>query len=483
LLSALLLAGACRRESDRGASGSQRPVPKGDAVWLTDAGAAGEPGLEDRVQRIGASALFLPAGELQFEGGRWTLEPDTPPPQPLTRVPIVLALRGGASLGAALASAEGDMKGAAAAIASGLAPALAASGPYGRVAGIHLDFPFTVASAAQGAALVAALHGSVPAPIFVSISLRESPSGEEARERFEPLAREADALAAFLFGMDARADPSAIDALRRPWWATFVTAGGGERTQSREAVSERYLDALSGNPRVDMENDLRLNDASYSAFLFTARQPVRLEGLALEPGDRVEFRVPALPEMLFQLGATLAGKRFALGRILVVQGPTEADRVLPLAAFEDVLLGRSLAPTVEVTARPVGKGSVLVEAVNRGPHASAVSRRSNWVEVDLAPARAADVQLGGFDRYEVYDASERPVTPGRATRVRLFETLIASNETITPARILTRGALPQGCCRYRLHWIAAAGPEVTTDWIAPPPPPTPTKAPTKRPRK
>jgi hypothetical protein len=114
-----------------------------------------------------------------------------------------------------------------------------------------------------------------------------------------------------------------------------------------------------------------------------------------------------------------------------------------------------------------------VELANRSHQATVVSRVANWIEVDVAPARPAEVQLGGFDRYEVYDSSGRPVSPGRATRVRLFETLIAPMETVTPARIVVRGSLPAGCCRFRLHASAASGPEVATEWSTPPPPPTP----------
>ena len=134
--------------------------------------------------------------------------------------------------------------------------------------------------------------------------------------------------------------------------------------------------------------------------------------------------------MLFQLGSSMAGKHYALGRAILFEGAAEAERVFSLAAFEDVLLGRSLAPVLEGGVRPAGRNAVAVELVNRSHQATVVSRVANWVEVDLAPARPADVQLGGFDRYEVYDAAGRPVTPGRATRVRLFETLVAPAETV-----------------------------------------------------
>jgi hypothetical protein len=240
-----------------------------------------------------------------------------------------------------------------------------------------------------------------------------------------------------------------------------------------EGGAEKFLDPLSGNPRVDLENDLSENDAAVSAFHLLVRGPVRLEGLSLDRGDRIAFRVLSQTELLYQLGSVLAGKRFALGRVIVFEGASDAERILPIAAFEDVLLGRSLSPELEVIAQPLGRNAVTVEAVNRSAHASIVSRVSNWVEVDLAPARPADVQLGGFDRYEVYDGSGRPVTLGRATRVRLFETLVAPREAVSPARIVVRGALPQGCCPHRLHAIAAAGPEVSTEWSSPPPTPTP----------
>ncbi|HEY1435577.1 MAG TPA: hypothetical protein VGG65_09395, partial [Thermoanaerobaculia bacterium] len=221
------------------------------------------------------------------------------------------------------------------------------------------------------------------------------------------------------------------------------------------------------------ENDLSGNDASVSAYTLTARQPVRIDGVEFAAGDRIAFRLPAISEMLFQLGSNLAGKRFALGRALMFDGAAEADRVFDLAAFEDVVLGRSLAPLLVTSVMSAGRNAVAVELVNRSHHASVVSRVDNWVEVDLAPAHPADVQIGGFDRYEVYDRAGHPVTPGRATVVRLFETLIGPMEAVSPARIVAHGPLPAGCCRYRLHAVSAVGPEVATDWSAPPPTPTP----------
>ncbi|HEY7575906.1 MAG TPA: hypothetical protein VIB08_12115, partial [Thermoanaerobaculia bacterium] len=110
-------------------------------------------------------------------------------------------------------------------------------------------------------------------------------------------------------------------------------------------------------------------------------------------------------------------------------------------------------------------------------HASVVSRTANWVEVDLPGGQIRDIVPGGFDRYEVFDAEGRAVTPGRATRVRFFETLVAPREKIEGAAILLRGRPPAGCCRFRQHVLSASGTEVAGDWTSPPPEPTPTAGP------
>jgi hypothetical protein len=299
-----------------------------------------------------------------------------------------------------------------------------------------------------------------------------------------PMADAADAVLGFVFGRGGGSEPAALDALGRPWWAGYAAAGGGERRAAggeiSGAVSERWLDALSGHPRVDFENDLSLADASTVAFHLTARAPVRLEGLELAAGERVEWKAPAVSELIALLGSALAGKHRALGRVVVFEGASETDRMFPIAAFEDVLLGGALTPALDVTTQ-ASKRAVLVDAVNRTPHASSVSRMSNWVEVNVAPGHPADVQVGGFERYEVYDAAGRPVTPGRGTRVRLYETLIAPREAITTARILVRGALPSPCCPHRAHVVADTGAESAGDWIAPPKPtPVPTRPPRAR---
>jgi hypothetical protein len=476
-LAAAVLAGGCRRAAAPVRTAEPlRPLPKGDVIWLVDPAAPGDPGLEQQLERLGVAALFLPGGRVDLDSGRWTLHLEDPPAHRPEHVPVVLVVGAGPALSAAFTGPNAPDP---AAIVASVGPVLAEAvraGAYGRVIGVHLDLDFAAAGAGRYAELVGGLRKSV-AGLFFSISVRALPQTDSERKQAEPLFAAADALVAFVFGAGPRVDPVAVDAIHRPWWAAYDTrapgALAGPKGEDRGSVPVRALGALSGNPRVDFENDLSANDASVSAFTLMIRGPVRFDGLALASGDRISFRLPSISEMLFQLGSNLAGKRFALGRAILFDGATESDRVFSLAAFEDVLLGRSLAAVLEASVRPAGRNAVAVELGNRSHQATVVSRTANWIEVDFSPAHPSDVQLGGFDRYEVYDAGGRPVSPGRATRVRLFETFVAPMESVSPARIVVRGSLPADCCRYRVHGSAATGPEIATDWSAPAPTPVP----------
>ena len=478
-----LMAVFCRKGTETSSAAGPRP-PRGDAVWFANPAGAVEAGMEERLSRLSAAAVFLPAGTL----GAAAFEPVAAPERPVAGPPVALVVRCAPDLAAALATDDGlDPESTATRLADGLRPLAGADSPFGRVAGVHLDFPFSAASAKKSGAFVAALKTKSPG-VWISIAAPFSPTTEDAREALQPLTDEADALVVPVFGFDARGDAGSADLLGRPWWAEFGAATQGaivpaDGSSRIAGASEKWMDPLTGNPRVDFENDLSVPDASFAAFHLIARGPVRLEGLSLENGDRVTYRVPALTEMLFQLGSTMAGKKNALGRLLVFDGAEEADRVFPVAALEDVILGRSLLPAFVASVSPAGRGAIAVQAVNQSSHASIASRTSNWVEVDVGPAHPADVALGGFDRYAAYDAAGQSVTLGRATRVRLFETLIAPNETISPARLVLRGKPPVSCCRWRTQLIAASGSEEKTEWTEPPMPPTPTPAPKKAPKK
>lgn len=476
LLAAGLAGVSCRQAPVRPGPSSPH-VPRGNVVWFADPAAANDPALDAALARLGAVAVFLPSGTLGASPGPGLFAPSGPPAKPLRSLPAVLVLEPDAALTAAPTGADGPEGGVLAPAAASALSREISSGAYGKVAGVHLDFPLVPRSAAKYAAFITGLRNGLPPGTFVSITLASLPPGPEDRKKLAPAVEAADALVAFVFGTGTHVDPIATDGLGRPWWAGYDLRVVGELRDAsgapRGPVPERLLEPLSGNPRFEFENDLTGNDASVSAFTLTARAPFRQDGLSIEPGERVAFRVPSVSEMLFQLGSNLAGKRHALGRAALFGGATEGERVFPVAALEDVLLGRALRPALEAHVRPAGRGAIAVDLVNGSHHASVASRVDNWIEVDVSPAHPADVQVGGFDRYEVYDRAGHPVTPGRAATVRLFETLIAPLESVSPARIVVRGALPASCCRYRIHAMSAAGPEIAGDWVEPPPPPTP----------
>ena len=180
--------------------------------------------------------------------------------------------------------------------------------------------------------------------------------------------------------------------------------------------------------------------------------------------------------MVFHFGADLAGKRLVRGRVVQLSGRTESERIFTLGALDDILLGRPLNADLKVTVEPT-KGAILLGAENPTPHASVVSRTSNWVEIDLPGAIISDVRAGGFDRYEAYGSEGGAVTLGRATRLRFFETLVSPLEKIEPARIVVRKPAPAGCCPHRIHVLSSAGAEIAREGDAPSPTPgSPTPA-------
>ena len=172
LAAALLAAPGCRAGKDP--RNADRIVPKGNGVWLADAAASREAGLEDRLQRLGAAALFLPAGEVTFEGGqldagqRAAAGPaDHPRPG-----------RAGRSRRVPGARLRREDRGGCRGLGSGqsaLSRSLGLRRRFGRVTGVLLDFPFSAATSERGAELVAAIKRALPGHVFVAIAMRASP--------------------------------------------------------------------------------------------------------------------------------------------------------------------------------------------------------------------------------------------------------------------------------------------------------------------
>jgi len=475
----ILLAGCCacgRTETGRTETGRARTrdLPSGDAVWFEDGLAPSETEVEKQLQHAGFAAVFLPAVKLARDGGRWAATEFPPPGKPFERISVFLVVLGpDAAAGAAADSAA--VEALAGTVSASVHSVLKARAYGAKVAGVHLDLPFVAGSAARYGSFLEALRGKLPADLLLTVSLRFTPASPE-REKLGSDLSAADGFVAFVFGEAANVSPAGTDEIGKPWWAAYSPGARGvwkeASGQARGALEEKYLLQLSDDPRVELTNDLTFKEEAASAFLLSPRQPVRTAGAAFGAGDRLSFRQPALSEMLYRFGADLAGRRRVRGRIVVLSGRSEQERIFTLGALSDLILGRSLVPDLRVSVSGARSTVVLVTAYNASMNASMISRISNWVDVDLAVAGIRDVQSGGFDRYDLYDAQERRVTPGRATRVRFYETLIGPAERIAPAKILLHRPARPDCCRYRQFVAAPVGPEVKTDWIAPPPPPT-----------
>jgi hypothetical protein len=383
----------------------------------------------------------------------------------------VLVVTGDDSFEFALANA-GDSGAQAVADAVWLAikEAMAEKALFGRVTGIHLDLPVSEAVSETAAKVAKTVRKQLPADLFLIQSLRRrSAVSEEAREK---LARvPVDGWVAAVFGGGNVSDTLAVDSLGSPWWAVYSPGALGTwkaaNGSPRGTISEKYLALLTDDPEVDFAHDLSWKDEAASAFLLRPRTRVAAGGITFEAGDSVSFYQPALSELFYRLGADLAGRRSLRGRIVALDVASEGERIFTLDALTDVLLGHALFPAPTVTAAAAGRNTISVTAENAATHASAVSRTSNWVEVAIPSGGIRDVQTGGFDRYEVYDAEGRPVTVGRAVRVRFFETLLGPREKIEAASVFVRRPAPADCCRWRSRVISSDGKEFSTDWVDP----------------
>ena len=470
---------ACAREK----SAAPRPLDSGDAVWLRD-GVGEEPlALEDTLVRSGFSAVFLPARDLRSEGNQLGVPSGVPPSAPLTRIPVVLVVTGGDGFVTSLRTASGPgLKALASSFGSVVQSAIADRQRFGRVAGLHLDLPFTSDSLEAYAEIVRAAREQLPAQYRLTASLPITP-GEEERQALGDLPL--DGWTVNVFGELDSADPVAVDALGKPWWPVYSPGARGVVLSPdgfvRRVLPEKYLSILSDRADVDLTHDLTWKEEWASAYLLRPRAAVTWEDATISPGEVIRFAHPSLPEMFSLLGADLAARRNVRGRVIALHGTSEKDRIFTLAALGDVLLGRSLDPDLRIAVGPSSPRTRAVGAENATAHTTVVSRTGNWVEVEMPAPGVRDVQPGGFERYETYDAQERSVSLGRAVRVRFFETLVDPFERITPAQVTLRSAPPSGCCRWRSRYISAAGREITTDWTAPEPAPTP-RATTPRPK-
>jgi hypothetical protein len=357
---------------------------------------------------------------------------------------------------------------------------------------VHLDLPFTGETASAHATALrearsllshelARRDKSAPeAPEMpLSWSLRRPlPAEKKQLEAVRELVSRTDGLVAFVFGGDDSADPASADAFGKLWWAGYSPAGGGViRTASGDTgsrVDEGAVDPLSNDPRMELLQALPWTEGRGWGFSLRARRDLEVGGATVASGDSVAFVLPSLGDMVARFPEDRAKRRFHRGRVVVFRGHSDARRLFPTAALGDVLAGRSTTPTLRLWTDPAAGGLLRLGGENATPHGTVASVLHNWIEVDVSPARVADVETGGFERWQAFDKAGRLVSPGRASRVRFFETFVAPFERFEPARLRVHGKLPSPCCPIRIHLAPANGGEVLTDWAVPGESPTPT---------
>ncbi len=478
---ALCAAAACSRRA-RG-PGAQEAL-RGDAVWFADGIGEGDAAVEQTLLSFRCAAAFVPARRLTGGPTGWAGSDLPAPASPFRQVPVVLVIEAPADPLAG--TTEEQQKTLGAFLAREVASAIARGAEFGPVRGVHLDVPFRAATAEplaaalrearsllanelsrKGDAVTTSARG-----LALTLSLRSRPpSDKKEQDAIRALTSRTDGIVAFVFGGDNAADPAFTDSLGKPWWSGYdsrttgtVRKATGERSGR---APESMLDRLTEDPRGELRHELPWNVASGAEFSLQASRPIRLGALALAAGDSVVFSQPSLADLVPRLRAVPA-ERLARGRVVVFGETSDAGRVFPVAALADVLAGRPAAPALRAWVEE-GDGSRLVRvgAENASPHASAVSRVETWIEVDLAPARLGDVEPGGFDRWEAYDGKGLPVSPGRASRLRLYESFVAPFERFEPARVRVRGSLPSPCCPVRVRVVPASGGEVQTAWALP----------------
>lgn len=466
-VSALLLALALSGCTRSGEKPVEVPPPSGSGVWFADGlkSIPAETEAESGVSRGGFSWVLLPAARIERRAGRWTIVRLTPPPRPFHRT-VSLVIEG-EEAGAALSDAKPEAKRELMEAVTVAARTALGDGPrFGRVAGVHLDLPFRLEAAPAYGDLLGALRRQLPRGSFLTISIDFDPP-PEGHEKLLELAGKTDGIVGMVFGEDEGADPATLDSLVKPWWAGYAPNAEGRWTgrngEHRGRVPEWTLSRLSDDPRLEFHHDMEIEERAGLGYIFRARRPLTLDGQTFSSGDTIVFRQPFLSDLVRGVAHDLAGRTHARGRVFRLTGESDSRRIFTMAALNEILRGGPVDPHL-VASVERDETSVTVAADNRSPFPSALSRLTNWVEVELPRPGVRDVRPGGFDRYEVYAANGRRVSLGRASRVRFYETLVGPYEKIEPAVIRTGRPVPAGCCRLRIHVLSASGREMAGDW-------------------
>ena len=287
----------------------------------------------------------------------------------------------------------------------------------------------------------------------------------EARRNYAALASAADGLIAMVFGEHDRAKPATDDpsasrggpAYSPDAEGRWKGRDGGENGDPSRGLPQA---ALRRSSAAALPARHGVEERAGFGYVFHAGAPFSWRSRRFGAGD--EVIVPATvssPTWSGRLSRDPAGRRFdAAGRVL---------RLLRLLGRRPHLHASPRSPRccwadrwIRISASPSSRssGTHHLAAENVSPMPSALSRTSNWIEVDLGRPGIRDVRNAGFDRYEVFGASGARVSLGRASRVRFFETLFGPVRKDPAGVDPVAPGLPPSCCRFRSTPLADGRP-------------------------
>lgn len=451
---AALLA-ACTGSDGRPAKGP------GSALWGAPAEVAALGGEErEALRAAGVGELFLEAGRLGeasggAAGGEIVPAAASYAAVAATRLPVTLAVGG-----------SWPPRADPAALAAALRPLrLAAEEAGATVVGYHLDVApprGEAALAAYGEAL-AALAAALDRDLLLSASLDPESLGADG---VAALADGVDFAVAFLYGPRSDGGPGPVGddawnlAALDPQLARladlelpFLVGAGtiGELAHLDAAgnlvatTTRADLAALVGHPGLGLPRTAVLDPLDRQSYRLQAERPLALGDWGLDAGDWL--RVTRLSAHdLVRLAEQAAGTEGYLG-VLYHRLRRPGEALSPSALALAGAAGGDTATELEVEVEAVGTGPVpfRVRIANRGAQPTEVAFLGhNYVELRaLGGAAFADVDAGGFRRYELLHAGRR-VDTMRALRqadaVKLYVPLLEPGGVVTSGTVALRGA-------------------------------------------
>ena len=163
LLLLVLAAPACGGPKEKGPAFV--PHPAGNGIWFSDGFGSlqDQAAVERSLSGAGLSWVLLPAVRLERSGLEWVVVKRAPPAKPFSSVPVSLVIEGGDGVAAALAAEDaGTRRSLENALGVAAKAALGDAARYGQVTGIHLDLPFTAATASRYGGILRRLRPRLP---------------------------------------------------------------------------------------------------------------------------------------------------------------------------------------------------------------------------------------------------------------------------------------------------------------------------------